>query len=160
MAIKKRQLHVTHSHLNTLFANISLNFTSVKRVFVTILSILYLSSSIGATVDIHYCMGKSVGANFVHKQDDKCRKCGMHKSKSKGCCEDKQETFKTSEHQFVDATLHIAHTTVILPAPIRVTYGATPQNNYTSTTKTVLVNAPPNTWRTNPIYLCIRNFRI
>ena len=132
----------------------------MKRFFVTILSILYLASAIGATVDVHYCMGKSVGANFLHKQDDKCRKCGMHKSKSRGCCQDKQETFKTSEHQVADASLNIIHVGVAL-LPVAITFCPQAALIYSnSTRKSVLINAPPNLWRTTPIYLTIRNFRI
>ena len=132
----------------------------MKRFFVTILSILYLASAMGATVDVHYCMGKSVGANFVHKDDDKCRKCGMTKSKTKGCCQDKSETFKTGEHQLANVSFDIAQVPVaILPTRIAIYYSFTPVYNY-SITQPVLVNAPPNTWRTKPIYLSIRNFRI
>ncbi len=148
-------------YLNTLFRNTLPTFTlRMKRFFVTILSILYLASALGATVDVHYCMGKSVGANFVHKEDDKCRKCGMHKSKSKGCCEDRQETLKTSDHQAANLSFNITPAAVaILPVS---TWVSKPDLRVLTfrTSRSVLVNAPPNTWRTRPIYLCIRNFRI
>ena len=132
----------------------------MKRFFVTILSILYLASAMGATVDVHYCMGKSVGANFVHKDDDKCRKCGMHKSKTKGCCQDKQETFKTSDHQPAHVSIAITHTAItVRPVAINYYQPATIASSYKAD-KAVLINAPPNSWRTRSIYLCIRNFRI
>jgi hypothetical protein len=133
----------------------------MKRFFVTILSILYLASAMGATVDVHYCMGKSVGANFVHKDDDKCRKCGMHKSNTKGCCQDKQETFKTSDHQLTNPSVEIAyHALAALPATTAYYSSPSVAVYACKATKTVLINAPPNTWRTKPIYLSIRNFRI
>lgn len=67
----------------------------MKKVIVSILAALYLCSSTGATVHLHYCMGKLVNWSLTDKGGDKCVKCGMEKNG--GCCKD--------EHQFVKNSL-------------------------------------------------------
>src|ERR1022692_2370213 len=51
-------------------------------------------TTVGATVHMHYCMNKYIGASFYHSREKKCANCGMDKSKSKGCCKD--------EHKFIE----------------------------------------------------------
>lgn len=131
----------------------------MKRFLVTILSILYMASAMGATVEIHYCMGKNMGANFVHKTDDKCRKCGMHKSKSKGCCKDEHQTIKTSDHHQVKATYDFAHIdAVALPALSYQQYN--PFINGAAATYSAKPHAPPDLYSGCPLYLQVRNIRI
>ncbi len=67
----------------------------MKKLVVSILAVLYLCSSAGATVHLHYCMGKLVNWSLTDKEGDKCNKCGMQKDG--GCCKD--------EHQFVKNNL-------------------------------------------------------
>ena len=131
----------------------------MKRFLVTVLSVLYLVSAMGATVEIHYCMGKSVGANFVHKDDDTCRKCGMSKSETKGCCEDKHETFKTSDHQLAKVSFDLpSYAFAIEPRSFDLFLI---QEICAPAARIIpLINAPPGLWRTQPIYLMVRNFRI
>ena len=131
----------------------------MKRFLVIILSILYMASAMGATVEIHYCMGKNMGANFVHKTDDKCRKCGMHKSKTNGCCKDEQKTFKTSDHQQVNVSFDFAHAAaIVLPSIVYQSYPfyASQQLCWTS----VRPHAPPDLFLGCPLYLQVRNIRI
>jgi len=68
----------------------------MKKVLVTILAVIYLSASIGATLHIHYCMGQLVSVALWHKKSpiEVCEKCGMPLVKKKGCCEDKHTTIK------------------------------------------------------------------
>ena len=131
----------------------------MKRFFVTILSILYLASAIGATLEIHYCMGKSMGANFVHQDNDACRKCRMHKSKSKGCCKDEHKIFKTADHQQVKASFDLAHgSAAILPAKVYQVYHLLAYDHFQA--PKAQANAPPDLWRSCPIYLQVRNIRV
>lgn len=67
----------------------------MKKAIVSILAVLYLCSSAGATVHLHYCMGKLVNWSLADKDNDQCEKCGMEKDG--GCCKD--------EHQFVKNNL-------------------------------------------------------
>ncbi len=131
----------------------------MKRFLVTILSILYLASAMGATVEIHYCMGKGMGANFVHKEDDKCRKCGMNKSKSKGCCKDEHKTFKTSDHQQTKVTFDFSLVPVsALPVNYSEQYFA-PLHSI-AISSSVKAHAPPDLYAHCPLYLQVRNIRI
>ena len=63
----------------------------MKKVIVSILAVLYLCSSAGATVHLHYCMGKLVNWSLNDVNGENCDQCGMEKDD--GCCKD--------EHQFV-----------------------------------------------------------
>jgi hypothetical protein len=75
----------------------------VKKFFALILSILYLTTSTGATVQLHYCMDKLIGWDLNGNNNEKCSRCGMEKSKShkKGCCKDEQKQVKIHNDQKV-----------------------------------------------------------
>lgn len=65
----------------------------MKKCLVTIIAVLYLTVSTGATIHMHYCMGKMVAWGLWRTQDkDACVTCNM--DKKKGCCEDKKQRVK------------------------------------------------------------------
>jgi hypothetical protein len=60
--------------------------TSMKKVIASILAVLYLSTSMGATVHLHYCMGRLVAWGLVDHESKDCVSCGMAmKSAMSGC---------------------------------------------------------------------------
>lgn len=65
----------------------------MKRVFVVILAFLYIGASSGATIQVHYCMGKLVKLTINHEQhNSKCTHCGMEKSNNdQNCCKQEQK---------------------------------------------------------------------
>ena len=65
----------------------------MKKIIAVILALFYLGISTGATIHMHYCMGKLAGWGLWHSKTEQCSKCGMSSSRTKGCCKD--------EHQFV-----------------------------------------------------------
>ena len=70
----------------------------MKKVIVTILILLYFTTSIGATIRMHFCMGELISWTVNTKEkDDKCSKCNM-KCK-KGCCEEKSKIVKIDKDQ-------------------------------------------------------------
>ena len=72
----------------------------MKKFIVSILALVYLSSSTGTSVDIHYCMGKLVNWTFSHTEGKSCDKCGMEKKGSdSGCCKDEQKFLKNTDDQ-------------------------------------------------------------
>jgi hypothetical protein len=71
----------------------------VKKIIATILSVLYVLASSGATINFHYCMGKFIGWNVSATVNQKCNNCGMTKENKKGCCSDKQQTFQLKKDQ-------------------------------------------------------------
>lgn len=76
----------------------------MKKFLIAILAMLYLCTSAGATVHLHFCMGKLVETNLWHSKAGKCGKCGgMEKPAEKGCtkncCEDKHKLVKGEKDQ-------------------------------------------------------------
>lgn len=88
----------------------------VKKVIVTILAFLYLATTTGATVHLHYCMDKLVEQNFWHKEKETCGNCGMDKKEQadKTCCNDKYKQIKVENDQnisdFAFQALHFTAT--------------------------------------------------
>jgi hypothetical protein len=82
----------------------------MKKCLTTILAFLYICSSTGATIHMHYCMGQLDNWGLTHNDQKKCGKCGMKKSQKKntGCCRDIHKYFKTiNEQQSVQAGIQI-----------------------------------------------------
>jgi hypothetical protein len=80
----------------------------VKKFFLSILTIIYMTAASGIAMEIHYCMGKKAGVEFYGSQTDKCGKCGM-KEKSTGCCHDEHKFVKLEDsHKNVYNTIDFA----------------------------------------------------
>ena len=71
----------------------------MKKFLATILALIYLGTSMGATVHLHYCMGKLMSWSLSDKKDGKCGTCGMQKSGHKGCCKDEHKQIKFDKDQ-------------------------------------------------------------
>ena len=74
----------------------------MKKFIVAILAILYLGTSVGATVHLHYCMGKLVDWSLWNNSSSKCSNCGMensHVASDDGCCKDEYKVFKNDKDQ-------------------------------------------------------------
>jgi hypothetical protein len=80
----------------------------MKKFLATILAVIYLTTSMGATVHFHYCMGKLFSWDLAGRQDNKdCDHCGMpkgnadkhHKTMKSGCCKDTQTVVKLDKDQ-------------------------------------------------------------
>ena len=71
----------------------------MKKLFVAILALLYISTSSGAVVHLHYCMGKLAGWGFGDNKSKACGGCGMEKTdeKDNGCCKDEHKFLKTTQ---------------------------------------------------------------
>lgn len=74
----------------------------MKRLCLAILAILYLSTSIGTTIELHYCMGKFAEGSLWHNKNSKCSKCGMQKKHGptdNGCCRDEYKLLQIEKDQ-------------------------------------------------------------
>lgn len=73
----------------------------MKKILVAILAIFYLGTSVGATVNLHYCMGELVNWDLSIQETHICGNCGMEKVKNKknGCCEDIQHHVQVEKDQ-------------------------------------------------------------
>lgn len=132
----------------------------MRRFIVFILAILYLGLSTGATLHMHYCMGKFVGSSFTHNESsDSCSKCGMQKKASKNkCCKDETKLVKIEQDQKV--TMPLDHT-VDLTAVELLQYNFILPTAFfdSSIDETFYSNAPPLAFKA-PIYLRNCDFRI
>lgn len=79
----------------------------MKKFLVAILAFLYISSSTGATVYMHYCMGRLANSGLVHHRAKTCNMCGME-NKCNDCCKDENKFFKIQTDQEVVA--YVFHT--------------------------------------------------
>lgn len=70
----------------------------MKKSFLSILAFLYVFASTGATVNLHYCMGKLVDKDLWQDKQSTCGKCGMDKSEKSDsdCCKDEHKQLKIS----------------------------------------------------------------
>jgi hypothetical protein len=138
----------------------------MKKVFATILAVIYLSTSMGATVHLHYCMGKLFSWSLTDKDSKNCGQCGMPKSNMNGhctsfkdgCCKDKHahvqldKDQKTTEAAYTFLTLSF----IALPgatATLSDGYVASYIAGYPTT------NAPPEQDNV-PLFIRNRTFRI
>ena len=103
----------------------------MKRLIVTIFAFFYLCLSTGATVHLHYCMGKLVELSLWHEnKNGKCGGCGMPKSQkktNKSCCKDEQKSIKivndqkatANEYQILQASFNtVASSFIELPVGV------------------------------------------
>ena len=81
----------------------------MKKLFLGILTMMYLTMASGIGVDVHYCMGKTTGFDlYGPAPETKCTKCGM-KEKHTGCCHDQHKFYKLSDsHKNVSNTISLA----------------------------------------------------
>ncbi len=84
----------------------------MKKILVSILALIYLSTSIGATVHLHFCMGKLLSWGFIAHESKDCDFCGMPKnadnnhcfSAKNGCCKDESRQIKTGGDQKISSS--------------------------------------------------------
>ena len=56
---------------------------------------VYGTTTVGATVHLHFCMNKFISWNFNETENKTCGKCGMKESATKkGCCKDEVKQLK------------------------------------------------------------------
>jgi hypothetical protein len=77
----------------------------MKKLFTFILAFIYLTSSVGATVHLHYCMDKLVNWS-LNDEGGKCKTCGMEKDG--GCCKDEHKFVKNSLDQSATGAIQLS----------------------------------------------------
>jgi hypothetical protein len=131
----------------------------VKKFAVILLLFVYATTTVGATVHIHYCMGKFVGWEFTQHENSKCGKCGMTESKTKkGCCKDETKQFKIdTDHQkaSVDCNLN----SIVSPALLSAFQINTIEYFPLQVLKENITRPPPNIAKQDLVVL-YGNFRI
>lgn len=132
----------------------------MKKFITIIIAVLYLGSSTGATVHIHYCMGKLADWGLGDQNSKTCGNCGMEKSdeKDNGCCKDEQKFLKDDSAQKVaESNLQLMQ---LMATALPSIYIQLPELSFPSVTEeNPNSHAPP---RTIGVAVYIRNcvFRI
>ncbi len=74
----------------------------LNKITIFIVAFIYITTFSGVMINMHYCMDEFVEWNFSHYKNQKCSKCGMQESESKGCCKDKQKFLKIDTEQKIN----------------------------------------------------------
>lgn len=130
----------------------------MKKFIVAILAILYVSTSTGATVHLHYCMDKLVGWKLWHTDSKKCSGCGMDKSHgTKGCCKDEHKQVKLQSDHKASEDFQLPQ---LFAEGITTAFFELPAATLPSLTEDYPIShAPPQSYSI-PAYLRNRVFRI
>lgn len=138
----------------------------MKKVLATILAVIYLSTSMGATVHLHYCMGKLVAWGLLDHSDKNCSFCGMQNMQTvegcqvvkKDCCRDEHRQVKTDKDQKTDQSS--AEWGKIIPSVAILSYGAWTDPFVASPVQALPVVKGPPLHTGVPVFLRNCNFRI
>lgn len=132
----------------------------MKKILTAIVAVLYLFTSTGATLHLHYCMGELAQWNLGNQDAGVCPGCGMDKKESekKGCCKDEARFLKnTNDQKAVESAfqLLVITGTVLIPA-----YMVLPEVHISSLTEEKPVSNPPPLNPGVAVYLLNRTFLI
>jgi hypothetical protein len=132
----------------------------MKRFAAAILAVLYMSTSTGATVHMHYCMGKLAAWGLGQKESKTCGSCGMKtgEAKEKGCCKDEHKFIKNdTDQKATDANLQLTQQ----PATdLPTAFIEGPSFNFTSISEDYPVNNAPPRSNGVAVYILNRTFLI
>jgi len=88
----------------------------MKKFIISIITLIYLGTSIGAVIHMHYCMGELADWGWGHNTSKTCGSCGMNKSDEKyaGCCEDKYQFLKNdTDQRNTETRFHLAQSIAV-----------------------------------------------
>jgi len=132
----------------------------MKKIAVVILALLYLATSTGANLNLHYCMGELADWGLGENKSKTCGFCGMEKGdeKDNGCCKDEQKFIKNdTDQKVVESSLDIIKVLAASPLP---EYAELPAVLFSSLTEQNPVsNAPPRS-KGQALYILNSNFLI
>jgi len=115
----------------------------MKKISVAILAFLYLGTSVGATIQLHYCMGRFVEWTLRHHNNSKCGRCGMEKKtgSAKGCCRDEYKHLRIDNDQKLSETYFQVNETIT--ETILIDPGYSTFAPFASHRNFVQINSPP-----------------
>jgi hypothetical protein len=136
----------------------------MKRFIAVILTFIYISTAIGANVQLHYCMGKLVKWELGSGKKDLCEACGMKKDPAgnsigkKKCCEDEYKELKLKKDQRASENAQALVFAPFEATPVTV-YNLPDVKAVSLATEFPVAAAPPGTADV-PVFLLNCNFRI
>ncbi len=115
----------------------------MKKIVAIFFLMIYSFTTVGATVHMHYCMNKLISKSLYHSKEKSCKKCGMDKSATKGCCKDEHKFIKLErEHQQVQPATSLPFFSTPLLVPPSFSYNQVAVSSITETCPAS--HAPPN----------------
>ena len=135
-------------------------FVSVlKKLFISMIALLYLSATSGMVMNVHYCMGKFSSISFGHEKDHSdgtCDKCGMLKTENH-CCKDEVAEVKLNDvHQTSSIAFELSSISAVQPVKLIVLND--PEQGVTAPPVDAYISPPPKTF--NKVYLDVSTFLI
>jgi hypothetical protein len=126
----------------------------VRKAVIAILAVLYIITTSGVVVNVHYCMGAVASVTYGQEMPESCGKCGMQEKD--GCCHSELKVVKLDDvHQQAVKALPIAQV-----AELPVVYFEAAVADHNSHKGFVnSYHSPPDT-RVNSVYLHVNVFRI
>jgi hypothetical protein len=131
----------------------------MKKPLLTILAFLYILSTTGASLQLHFCMGKLADWSIGHTQSNTCSECGMEKTdeQANGCCNDEQAFIKNTADQKPGHPVQTPVTFFQRTASLALAY---PDDIVLSTVSAKPWGDAEHRRSNTPIYLLISSFRI
>lgn len=131
----------------------------LKKLFISMIALLYLSATSGMVMNVHYCMGKISSISFGHEKDHNdgtCDKCGMLKTENH-CCKDEVSEVKLNDvHETSTVAFELSDITSI--QPVKTIVLSDPEQGVTAPPADAYISPPPKTL--NKVYLDVRTFLI
>lgn len=126
----------------------------MRKATIAILALLYLFTTSGVVVNMHYCMGALASVTYGHEEPESCGKCGM--TEKDGCCHSELKLVKLDDvHQHTIKAEQIAQV-----AELPLAFFETAIASYNSNRAFVNSYHPPPDQRVNSVYLHTNVFRI
>ena len=125
----------------------------MKKVFFVILTLLYISASIGVTLRAHYCMGMLAEGELSHYKSATCDRCGSEKinKEDNSCCRNEYKIIKNNLDQNIpESTLQLTHLIAVDLPPSFVELSF---NKWTSKTEVNRINHSPPPGRSIAVYI-------
>ncbi len=132
----------------------------MKKILIAIIAFLYITATTGATVHLHYCMGKQADWNLVKTKSKTCSKCGMEKTATEdnGCCKDEIKFIKDNSAQKITETGFNVLQSIIVALPpsfIEISWV-----DYPSTSNSILLTHSPPLLKSVAVYILNCTFLI
>jgi len=97
----------------------------VKKLLISILLAVFMISSSGLAIELHYCMGRLAEIELPGEEHDRCGLCGM--KDQAGCCHDELKFYKLD-----DSYKHIQND-ISLAQPVKFISGSDLITDYFTT---------------------------
>jgi hypothetical protein len=140
--------------------------SKMKKFLAAILAFVYLSSSMGATIHLHYCMGKLSSWSLIDHERKNCVQCGMVKktpasrcmAAKMDCCRDEHKQINTVQDQKLSPSEFFKYNNLFQAVALNEPYVQSAQI-FSISVEHPNTHAPP-LFDKLPLFVLYRNFRL